>query len=191
MSARHSGATAIAPRFGHYGDAVAVVGRLAAEGHDAPRPQYPAELPEGGRQVGQVVEHRVAEDQVERVVLERELRGLAGHGLDRHLQLGRRALEPAEHAGRDVGGHRLPHHARTKQVEREVPRARADLERALVPARLVTQRLAELAGHLRLADAVVVDPPLRVVVLGGEVVVADVEVPYALGALHGRQEGST
>ena len=49
----------------------------------------------------------------------------------------------------------------------------------------------EPPSALGLADLVVVDSPLRVVVLGGEVVVADVEVPYALGAEHGREEGST
>ena len=38
-------------------------------------------------EVGQVVQHRVAEHEVERLVLERQLLGVAGHGLDLQPQL--------------------------------------------------------------------------------------------------------
>ena len=55
-------------------------------------------------------------------------------------------------------------HARLEQVEAEISRARADLERALVPAfKLRTDQLAELAEDLCLADLAEVDAPLGVV----------------------------
>jgi hypothetical protein len=172
-------------------DAVAVVGGLPAERHDAARSQYAPELAKGQVEVGQVVEHGVAEDEVERVVLEGEVRGLAGRRLDREPQLGRGALEAPQHSRRDVRGHRLAHHSGAQQVEREVAGTGSDFERALVVPWLVPERLAQLAGDLRLADLAVVDAPLRVVVLGREVVVADVGVPDAVGRLHGRAEPST
>ena len=112
------------------------------------------------------MKHRVAEDEVERVV-----RRMAAR-LPRTPPSRRPAPSSAadslslrEHARRDVRGHRLADHAGAQQVEREVAGARADLERARVAARLVPERLAELAGHLRLADVAVADAPLRVVVL--------------------------
>jgi hypothetical protein len=43
-------------------------------------------------------------------------------------------------------------------------------------AELAAERLRELAGDLALAEIAVVDAPLRVVVLGREVVVADVDL---------------
>ena len=75
------------------------MGRLAAEGHHSARAQHTPELAEGGGEIRQVVEHRVPEDEVERVVVERQLLGLARGGLDGQPELGRGALELAQHPG--------------------------------------------------------------------------------------------
>ena len=133
----------------------------------------------------------VTENEVELAVLEGQLGGFAGSRLDLKLQLARGGLELAEHPRGDVGGDRRPDHPSRHPVEREVARAVADLERALVAARLAAERLAQLAPDLGLADRAVVDAPLGVVVLGGEVVVADVGVPDGLRGLHRPGEGST
>jgi hypothetical protein len=166
------------------GDAVAVIGGLAAERHHAAWAQHAPELAERGVQVRKVVQHGMAEDQIEGAVVEGQIGGVAGRGLDRQPEFLGRVLELSQHAGRDVGRHRLAHHAGAQQVQREVAGAGADLERPPIAPRLVPERLSELALDLRLADLAVVDSPLRVVVVGGEVVVADVRVPDALRALH-------
>jgi len=58
------------------------------------------------------------------------------------------------------------------------------------PAR--PERLAQLAGHLRLGHLVVADAPLRDVVLGGQVVVAHVRLADGVGrGRHGPRQGST
>ena len=178
---------ALGPR----GDPVAVVGRLAAECHHAAWAQHAPELAEGGGEIRQVVEHGVPEHQVEGVVVEGQPLRLARGGLDGQAELGRGALELAQHPGGDVGGHGLADHPGPQQVEREVAGAGADLEGSGVAARLVPERLAQLARDLCLADGAVVDAPLRVVVLGGQVVVADVCVPDGLGRLHEREQPST
>ena len=54
-------------------------------------PQHAAELAEGAVEVGQVVQHGVAEDEVEGVVLEGQLLGVAGDGARRRAPR-RRAL---------------------------------------------------------------------------------------------------
>jgi hypothetical protein len=123
-----------------------------------------------------VVEHRVAEQEVERVVLEGQLGGVAGRGLDLEAEPPGVGLERLDHPGRDVRARRRADHARAQQVEREVARARADLERARERARVRAQELRELAEHLRSADLAEVDPPFRVVVVRRHVVVAAVDV---------------
>ena len=91
MSRRHSGATRYAARLGTLGDAVAVARGLAGEEQPPAGPQHAAELAEGAVEVGQVVQHGVAEDEVEGVVLERQLLGVAGDGADVEVR-GARAL---------------------------------------------------------------------------------------------------
>ena len=99
ISVRHSGATRVGAALGPRGNPVAVVRRLAAEGHHTAGAQHAPELAEGGGEIRQVVEHRVPEDEVERVVLERQLLGLARGGLHGQLELGRGALELASIPG--------------------------------------------------------------------------------------------
>ena len=63
-------------------DPVAVARRLAREEQRPAGREHAHELGEGAVEVGQVVEHGVAEHEVEAVVLERQLGGVAGGGLD-------------------------------------------------------------------------------------------------------------
>ena len=63
------------------GHAVAVTRRLARERQHPAGLQHAAELAEGGVQVGQVVQHGVAEDEVERVVGEQQALGLGARRL--------------------------------------------------------------------------------------------------------------
>ena len=81
--------------------------------------------------------------------------------------------------GRDVRGDRRADHPGAQQVEREVAGAGADLERAVEAAARAAAAPAPCAAcrvTCAWPDLVVADAPLRVVVLGGEVVVADVGV---------------
>ena len=85
---------------GQLGDPVAVARGLAAEGDRAAGPQHAPELAEGALEVGQVVQHRVAEHEVEGVVGEGQRGRLAARGLHRQLEPGGRRLERLEHARR-------------------------------------------------------------------------------------------
>ena len=67
---------------GHRGDPVAAARRLAGEEQRPAGPQHAVELGERAVQVGQVVQHRVAEHEVEGRVLERQRGGVARRGLD-------------------------------------------------------------------------------------------------------------
>jgi hypothetical protein len=137
-----------------------------------------------------VVQDGVPEDEVERVVLERQSLRLACDRLDVEPEPAGRLRERAQHPRRDVRRDRRADHPGAHQVEREVARARADLERPLEPAGGHGERpqgLAQLARHLRLTDLVVADSPLRVVVLGGQVVVAHVRRADGVRRLHGRR----
>jgi hypothetical protein len=73
------------------------VRRLAAEGDRAAGAQHAQELGEGAVEVGQVVEDGVAEDDVERLVLERQLGsiGTGGGGVDAERL--RRLRQHAQH----------------------------------------------------------------------------------------------
>ena len=155
--------------------------RLAREQQHAAGPQHAQELGERALELGQVVQHRVAQHEVERPVLERE-RGRVREGR-LHLQAEplRVVAERLEHAGRDVGADRRPDHARLHQVEREVPGARPDLQRAPERAGSPAEQLLDLAEHLGPADVAEVDAPLRVVVGGRDVVVAAVDVEDLVG----------
>jgi hypothetical protein len=158
------------------GKTVAVVRRLAREGHDAAGAQHAPELAERALEIRDVVQHGVPEDDVERVVLERQVLGLADDGVDRRQSepLGR-SLEGLEHPPGHVRGDDLVEPALAEQVEGEVPGARADLEPAAVrfPA-VAAERLLHLAQHLSGALGPVVDAPLGVVRVRRQVVVAHV-----------------
>jgi hypothetical protein len=160
------------------GQGVAVAGGLAGEGDHPARPQDSAEFGEGLVEVGDVVEDGVAEDQVEAFVLEGQDLGLGlnrGHVLDAERVGGRR--QPLQHPGGDVGGGQPLDHAELDEVEREVAGARADLQRVAEGAALhPAERLDQLEADLALADLAEVDAPLGVVLVGGRVVVAGVDV---------------
>jgi hypothetical protein len=128
-----------------------------------------------------MVEHRVSQQQVERVILEGQRGGLASRCADAHAEARGRAVELVEHSLRDVGGHRLVDHAREEQVEGEVAGAGPDLERAPERPRVGPEGLSQLPEHLLGAALVVGDAPLRVVVRGGDVVVAGVDVLDVVG----------
>ena len=157
-------------------DPVAVARRLAGEQQHAARPQHAPELRERALQLRQVVEHGMAEDEVEARVLERQRGGVARRGLD--LQAEARGVRPqrVEHPRRDIRADARADHAVLHQVEREVARAGADLERARERPRPPPEQLLDLAEHLRAADRAEVDAPLRVVAAGRHVVVAAVDV---------------
>src|SRR5262249_28154413 len=82
----------------------------------------------------------------------------------------------------------LPDQTLLEQVEREIARARADLEGAEITTRLATERLADLGRHLLTAGDAEVDPPLGVVVPRGDVVVAGVGLADLIGAEGGRHD---
>ena len=123
-----------------------------------------------------MVQHGVTEHEVEALVLERQLRRVAGRGLDLQPELGRVVLERLQHAGRDVGAGRLADHAGLQQVQAEVARPGADLERARERPGRRAEQLRELAEHLLVADLAERDAPLGVVAAGRHVVVATVDV---------------
>ena len=76
IARRQSGAASSADALRQRGDPVAVAGRLAAEGDRAAGPQDAAKLAERAREVGDVVQDGVAEDEVEALVRERQPLGL-------------------------------------------------------------------------------------------------------------------
>ena len=97
------------------------------------------------------------------LVLERQLGGVAGGGLDARGRAARVGLERREHARRDVGAGAPLDDTRLHQVEREVAGARADLERARERPGLRAEQLVSLPSTCWLADRAERDPPLGVV----------------------------
>ena len=129
-----------------------------------------------------MVQHGVAEHEVEALIGERQALGVDLLGL--HLEtepLGVRA-QRREHARRDVGARRFGDHPGAQQVEREVAGAGADLERACPAVGVVPDGLVDLDEHLLATDLAEVDSPLGVVVIRGYVVVARVDVADLLCA---------
>ena len=156
--------------------AIAVAGRLAGEQQGAAGCQHARELAESARQVGDVVQHGVAQHEVEARVLEGQPLGVRDDGL--HLQpkaLGVGA-QRGQHSGGDVRASRVLDQPGAQHVQREVPRPGADLQRARVAPGTRAQDLADLDADLLQPDVAEVDPPLGVVVVGGHVVVAGVDV---------------
>jgi len=171
---------------GQLGQAVAVVRGLAAEGDHSARVQHAPQLGHRTGQVGQMVQHRVAEDDVERVVGEGEGGGVAAGGVRVHAETAGRFAQGVEHAGGDVGGRVLGDHARQREVQPEVAGSGADLQPARIGGQAARAKdLAQLAEHLGLTALAVVDAPLRVVVLSREVVVAHIRGVNLLGGRGG------
>ena len=75
-TARQAGAIFCATPFGHVRDLVAGARRLAGEDDLAARLQHAEELAERLVEVGQVVQDRVADDEVELLVVERQPLGV-------------------------------------------------------------------------------------------------------------------
>ena len=141
-----------------------------------------------------MVQHGVAEDEVEALVLERQRGGVAGGGLDVEAEPGGVGLQRGEHAGRDVGAGGGADDARLQHVEAEVARAGADLQRARERAGPGAEQLGELADDLLLAVGGERDAPLGVVLVRRHVVVAAVDVEdlgLGRGGGHGRRESRT
>ena len=93
--------------------------------------------------IGKVMQHRVAEHEVEALIGERQIGGvglLGSHALEPEaLGVG---VERRHHSRRDVGAGRILDDAGLKQVEAEVARAGADLERTLKAGRELRRRAA-------------------------------------------------
>ncbi len=85
------------------------------------------ELAKRARKVGEVVKHRVPEDEIEAVVGERQGLGVGPGGPDGQTEALGVGVQRADHAGRDVGAGRLADDPAAQQVEAEVPRAGTDL----------------------------------------------------------------
>jgi hypothetical protein len=162
---------------------------LAGEDDPPAGAQHAVELAEGRLEVGQVVQHRVAEDEVEGAVLEGQLGRVDRRGLHVEAEACGVALEHAQHPRRDVGAGRALHAAVEQEVEREVAGAGADLERVAVARRVRAERLAQLAHDLLDPDRAELDPPLGVVRRGGVVVVAGVDVEDLLDGCRRRHSG--
>jgi hypothetical protein len=171
---------------GHVRQAVAVAGGLSREHDRAARGEHALELHERALQVGDVVEHGVAEHEVEAVVRERQALGVGRFGLDVEPEALGVGGERLQHSGRDVAAGRFADQPGAHQVEREVARPRADLQRASEVAGLAAERLAHLRGDLAEAEIAEVDAPLGVVVVRRDIVVARVGVSDLLGAESGR-----
>ncbi len=128
------------------------------------------------------MEHRVAENQVEGPIGEGKPLGVGDDGLDLDPQLVRVRLERPQHPRGDVGRRDPLDRPGVEQVQREIPRPGPDLERVPEGRRLAAERLLQLRGDLGTPGIGEVDPPLRVVRVGGEIVVPGVDVPDPLGA---------
>ena len=177
------GATRPAPRLGT--DASRSPSRDGSPGeHDpAAGSQHPVKLGERAPQVGQVVQHRVAEHEVEaagrRTAATRRRRAAALTSSPSRSALARRVETMPGEMSVQVACATTPG---LQQVEAEVAGAGADLERAVIAlVELGPEQLAQLAEHLALADLAEVDPPLGVVAVGGDVVVARVDVADLVG----------
>ncbi len=124
----------------------------------------------------------MAEHKVEALILEGQALRIGRERVHLQAQALRVICERTEHAGGDVCAGRLFDDARAHQVEREIAGARADLQRAVIAARLGAERLLHLRAHLLRPMLAEIDPPLGVVVPGCDVVVAGVDVADLLGA---------
>ncbi len=131
------------------------------------------------------MQDRVAEHEVEAVIGERQRLRVGGHGLDRQAQPLGVGGEARKHAWGDVAANRLVDQAGPHHVQCEITGPRADLERPRVVAGLAVKGLAHLGEDLIATELAEVDSPLVVVVIGGHVVVARVDVADLLGAEHG------
>ena len=146
-------------------------------------------LPERAREVRDVVQDRVPENEVEAAIRERKRLGLRDNGRHLEPELLGAGSEPLEHPGRDVGRGRALDQPELQQVEREVPGAGPDLERIRERSRgLAAERLDQLRAHLALADLAVVDAPLGVVGRRRRIVIPRVRV-LDLGGRGGRRGG--
>ena len=163
--------------------------RLAAERDPAARAQDAVELREGLVEVREVVEDGVAEDEVERAVLERQRLGVAGARVDLEPEARGVALQHVDHPRRDVGARRAADLAGEQEVQREVAGARPDLERVAERPGAAGEDLPELAHDLLEPAGAEVDAPLGVVARGRVVVVARVDVADRLRCGRGRHGG--
>jgi hypothetical protein len=133
-------------------------------------------LAKGPLQVGDVMQHGMAEHQVEAAVGQLQALGVTPHRGHGEPQLGGVAPQLRQHPGGDVHAHGRADHACLHEVEGEVARAGPDLQRPAERLRPAAQGLSQLGQDLVPAHGAEVDPPLGVVLGGGGVVVAGVDV---------------
>ncbi len=138
--------------------------RLARDDTDAARTQHPVDLRQRGRQVGQMVQHRVSHHQVEGAVFVRERLGV------RLLQVSGEALRlgielaGVEHALGDITAPGLRHNPRYAEVEDDESGAAADLQRLEAERKGAAKSALELVEH-EFGDVLVeADRPLPVII---------------------------
>src|SRR5690606_10748980 len=139
--------------------------------HEAPTGlEHPDDLPDRLLDVGDVVEHRVADDEVEGVVVVRDGLGVGDPALDAEAELLGIPLRGLDHPGADVGDVSLVENARLLQVEQEEAGAAAELEGLRVRPAVRARDGGEPVTRVLGAAFVEGDRPLVVVVLGLPVV---------------------
>ena len=100
IARRHAGSTSAPTRFGIAARRSPWRGRLAHEGERPARGEHAVELRHRAVEAGQVVQHRVAEHEVERPVLEGQRSASACDGLDLEAEL----LRGRRRAARSIPG---------------------------------------------------------------------------------------
>ena len=159
------------------GVAVADARRLAREHEPAARLEHAQHLAERRVEVGDVVQHGVADDDVERGVVVGDLLGVGDPAVDVEAEVLGVAQRGRDHAGREVGDAPPRGEPRLHEVEQEEPGAAAELERAAVGppgVALISDSVPEAVGGVGDAALVVGDGPLVVVARRLPVVVEDV-----------------
>ena len=112
----------------HAGDPVAMARGLAGEHDDASGAQHAVKVGERPRQVREVVQYGVAEDEVEALVGEGQPAGLTADRADLEPEPLRVGAQRGQHAGGDIGADGLVDDPGLQQVQREVAGAGADLQ---------------------------------------------------------------
>ena len=111
------------------GDVVAARGRLAGEDEPAAGLEHAQDLGEAAVEVGDVVQHGVADDDVEGVVVVGQPFGIGDPALDLEAEAARVALRDLDHARAQIGDVALVDDAGELEVEREEAGAAAQFER--------------------------------------------------------------
>ena len=117
---RHNGAASTPARLGTAAMPIAVARGLAAEDECAAGTQDAMKLAESAVEVGDVMKDRVAEDEIEALIGERQRFRLGARRGDVEAQAPGARAKGREHAGGDVGRGYPLDQSQLEQVEREV-----------------------------------------------------------------------